>query len=287
MNINNNTTSYTAFQAKLDELNNGLDSNKWVDNKLTVRTKNNGFVRVLKNIAGFFFGNMFSHIKASKVSVSLFKYCSQNQEHLDAVNQDKVQNIYKKLGSKTKSSYRKDKINIAALATLQLTPAAKKETQKTEQQVNTPQPTEVVKTEEESKKSEQLAPVVEEAKEETNPPGATTQVKEASTETAPVSTGASKPPPPPTGPMTKKKYIPSKEKDQGSENIKPEALKPAALKKTAALKKPAGIQIPGFNPAEALTTLKPAGKTNTSPLKEQPLNPAEEALKALKPVGKP
>ena len=158
MNINNNTSSYTAFQAKLDLINDGLDNNKWVDNNLGVRTKNCGFVRVLKSIAGFFFGNMFSSIKADKVSFSLFKYCSQNQEHLDAVNVEKVQTIYKKLGAKLYSSTRKEKVGMAALATLQLNPASKsvKNTEETKVQKPTAEVKEEPKKEDQSTQTDSV-----------------------------------------------------------------------------------------------------------------------------------
>jgi hypothetical protein len=100
-----NVNEYSNFQTKLDAINTGLDSNKWVDDTLAVKTKDCRFVRILKTIVGFIFcSDLFNHIKVNKVAIGLFNYCSQNKDHLDAANQEKINTILSKLENKTSKS---------------------------------------------------------------------------------------------------------------------------------------------------------------------------------------
>lgn len=114
--------SLFSFKTRLDEMNEGLNQGKWLNDKCIGQSKNYRVIRILKAIVGLVFGDMFSHVRINNVVNNFFVLYQNNHRAYNTSDEtkDKALKILNNLNSKTKNTKYYDHIEIVRQAILNL-----------------------------------------------------------------------------------------------------------------------------------------------------------------------
>ena len=97
------------FSSKLDQIQQGLTEEKWVNDKLEVAKKNCGFLRFLKVIvlplARLFGADPFCHVRVNNVAVQIMDQYHTHHKGLSNDDSQKIEKILTALKEKTGTKY--------------------------------------------------------------------------------------------------------------------------------------------------------------------------------------
>lgn len=81
------------------------DKNLWINDKLQVKTKANGFLRFVAVVLRVFRIDLFAHVRTNKVANEIFKFAMVNKDHLTAENAKQLFNTLEWLKLRTGKKY--------------------------------------------------------------------------------------------------------------------------------------------------------------------------------------
>lgn len=81
------------------------DKNLWINDKLQVKTKANGFLRFVAVVLRAFGIDLFAHVRTNKVANEIFKFAMVNKDHLTADNAKQLFNTLEWLKLRTGKKY--------------------------------------------------------------------------------------------------------------------------------------------------------------------------------------